>query len=144
MRILHMRVLEWIVMPSSRGSSQTKDRTQVSCIAGGFFTVWATREAQEWSGQPIPSPGDLPNSETELGFPALQADSLPAELPGKPRLILPGVNNYYRATRSPGGGNCNPLQYSSLENSRILAWWAIVHRATKSQTWLSTEHSTAY
>ena len=31
-------------MPSSRGSSQPKDRTQVSRIAGGFFTVWATRE----------------------------------------------------------------------------------------------------
>ena len=32
-------------------SSQPRDRTQVSCIAGGFFTVWATREAQEyWSG----------------------------------------------------------------------------------------------
>ena len=29
-----------------RGSSQPKDRTQVSCIAGGFFTIWATREAQ--------------------------------------------------------------------------------------------------
>ena len=28
-----------------RGSSQAKDRTQVSCIAGGFFTIWATREA---------------------------------------------------------------------------------------------------
>ena len=35
----------------ARGSSQSRDGTQVSCIAGGFFTVWATREAQEyWSG----------------------------------------------------------------------------------------------
>ena len=34
-----------------QGSSQTRDQTQVSCIAGGFFTSWATREAQEyWSG----------------------------------------------------------------------------------------------
>ena len=32
-------------MPSSRGSSQLRDQTQVSCIAGGFFTLWATREA---------------------------------------------------------------------------------------------------
>ena len=32
-------------MPSSRGSSQPRDWTQVSHIAGGFFTVWATREA---------------------------------------------------------------------------------------------------
>ena len=35
----------------SRRSSQPRDRTQVSCITGGFFTSWATREAQEyWSG----------------------------------------------------------------------------------------------
>ena len=32
-------------MPSSRGSSQPRDRTQVSRIAGRFFTIWATREA---------------------------------------------------------------------------------------------------
>ena len=33
-----------------------------------------------WSGLPFPSPGDLPNPGTEPGSPALQADSLPAEL----------------------------------------------------------------
>ena len=33
-------------IPYSRGSSQPRDQTQVSCIAGGFFTSWATREAQ--------------------------------------------------------------------------------------------------
>ena len=32
-------------MPSSRGSSQPRDQTQVSHIAGRFFTVWTTREA---------------------------------------------------------------------------------------------------
>ena len=37
-----------------------------------------------WSGEPFPSPGDLPNPGIEPRFPALQADSLPAELPGKP------------------------------------------------------------
>ena len=45
------RILEWVAFPFSRGPSQPKDRTQVSCIAGGFFTSWATGEAQEyWSG----------------------------------------------------------------------------------------------
>ena len=40
--------------------------------------------------------------------------------------------------RSPGGGNGNPLQYSCLENSMDRrAWWAIVHRVSKSRTWLS-------
>ena len=31
-------ILEWVAMPSSRGSSQPRHQTQVSCIAGGFFT----------------------------------------------------------------------------------------------------------
>ena len=47
MGILQARILEWVAMPSSRGSSQPRDRTRISCIAGGFFTVWATREAYE-------------------------------------------------------------------------------------------------
>ena len=45
------RLLEWVAFPFSRGSSYPRDQTQVSHIAGGFFTSWATREAQEyWSG----------------------------------------------------------------------------------------------
>ena len=43
--ILQATILEWVAMPSSRGSSQPRNCTQVSHIAGGFFTVWATREA---------------------------------------------------------------------------------------------------
>ena len=39
--ILQVRMLEWIAMPFSKGSSLPRDRTQVSHIAGGFFTVWA-------------------------------------------------------------------------------------------------------
>ena len=37
-----------------------------------------------WSGLPFPSPGDLPDPGIEPRFPALQADSLPSEPPGKP------------------------------------------------------------
>ena len=49
--ILQARILEWVAFPFSRGSSQHRDQTQVSHIAGGFFTSWATSEAQEhWSG----------------------------------------------------------------------------------------------
>ena len=46
--ILQARILEWVASPFSRVSSQPRDRTQVSSIAGRFFTRWATREAQ-WS-----------------------------------------------------------------------------------------------
>ena len=49
--LLQARILEWVVFPFSRESSQLRDRTQVSHIAGGFFISWATREAQEyWNG----------------------------------------------------------------------------------------------
>ena len=43
--ILQARVWEWVAIPFSRGSSQPRDWTWVSCIAGRFFTIWATREA---------------------------------------------------------------------------------------------------
>ena len=35
--ILQARILEWVAFPFSRGSSQPRDRTQVSCIVNGFF-----------------------------------------------------------------------------------------------------------
>ena len=44
--ILQARILEWEAFPFSRGSSHLRDWTQVSYIAGGFFTSWETREAQ--------------------------------------------------------------------------------------------------
>ena len=51
MGILQARILEWVAMSSSRGSSQPKDQTQVSLIAGGFLTLRVTREAHEyWNG----------------------------------------------------------------------------------------------
>ena len=39
--ILQTRILEWVSVPFSR------DQTQVSCTAGGFFTIWATKEAHD-------------------------------------------------------------------------------------------------
>ena len=44
--ILQARILDWVAMPSSEESSQPRDRTQVSCLAGTFFTTWATKEAK--------------------------------------------------------------------------------------------------
>ena len=83
--ILQARILEWVAFPFSRGSSHPRELTRVSDIAGRFFNSWATREAQEYWWKPTSSPGDLPEPEIELGSPALQADSLPAELSGKPQ-----------------------------------------------------------
>ena len=42
--ILQARILEQVAVPFSRGSSQSRNQTQISLIAGGFFTIWVTRE----------------------------------------------------------------------------------------------------
>ena len=61
----------------------------LSCVQL-FATQWAIQSMEfsrpeYWSGQPFPSPGDLPKPGIKPRSPALQADSLPAEPPGKPK-----------------------------------------------------------
>ena len=89
--IFQARVLEWVAISFSRISSRPRDRTQVSCIVGRFFTSWATREACEgtWRMGPISRESTC--------------------IAGEPGLI-PGSG------RSLGEGNGNTLQYSCLEN----------------------------
>ena len=68
--ILQARILKWVAIASSRGSFQPRDRTQVFCIAGRFFNIWATRGAhtlqqkkpQKWKACSLQlerSPGSL-------------------------------------------------------------------------------------
>ena len=45
--ISQARRLEWIDIPFSRGSFRPRNQTWVSCIAGRFFAIWATREAHK-------------------------------------------------------------------------------------------------
>ena len=47
--IFQARILEWAAISFSRGPSQPRDRTRVSCIADRHFTIWATRETYHWS-----------------------------------------------------------------------------------------------
>ena len=51
--ILQARILEWVAMPSFRGSSWPRDWTQVSCIAGGFFAIWAPRKPNPNLSPPV-------------------------------------------------------------------------------------------
>ena len=53
--IFQVRVLEWVAISFSRRSSWLRDWTQVSCIAGRHFTLWATREATQPIGTCIES-----------------------------------------------------------------------------------------
>ena len=110
----------------SRWSSWLRDWTQASCIAGRFFTVWATRET--WSL----SLGSLLlalNSVLHSGFPCGSAGKESACNEGNLGSI-PGLG------RSPGEGKGYPLQYCGLENSMD----CIVHEVTKSWTRLSDSH----
>ena len=79
--ILQARILAWIAFPFSSGPSLPRNWTEVSCIAGGLFTSWAPREAQECSyREPTPSPADPRDPGIEPKSPALQVASLPTEL----------------------------------------------------------------
>ena len=64
---------------------------QYSCLENSHgqrslvgYSPWGFSRQEYWSGLPCPPPGDLPNSGIEPRPPALQADSLPSEPPGKP------------------------------------------------------------
>ena len=48
-----------------------------------------------WSGKPFPSPGDLPNPRIEPRSPALQANSLPAEPQGKPKVFTEYTHGFF-------------------------------------------------
>ena len=109
--ILQARIMEWVAIPFSRGSFRLKDRTWIFHIAGRFFLPseppgkWSEvtqscltlcdpmdcslpglgfSRQEYWSGLPFPSPGDLPDPGIEPGSPALGADALTSEPPGKP------------------------------------------------------------
>ena len=66
--ILQARLLEWVAIPFSRESSRLRDQTWVSCIAGRFFIIWATKEvvireeSSPCSGWKMPRLNSNPNS----------------------------------------------------------------------------------
>ena len=56
--IFQARVLEWVALSFSRGSSQSRDQTRVSRIVGRCFTIWAIKEAPKW----VKAPNHVPDS----------------------------------------------------------------------------------
>ena len=111
--VLQATILEWVAFPISRGSSQSRDLTQVSHIASGFFTNWAIRESfmdlLNW----------LKCGSMVKCLPAITGDTgAMGSVPG--------------SGRPPWGRNGNPLQYSCLENPiHRRAWRATIHGVTK-------------
>ena len=66
--IFQARLLEWVAVPFSRGSSQPRDQTQVSHIAGRFFTSWPPRKPKilEWVAYPFSSGSSWPRNRTRV------------------------------------------------------------------------------
>ena len=89
MGILQARILEWVAMPSSRGSSQPRSPT---LEADSLQSEPPGKPKNTGVGSLTLLQGNLPNSGIKLGSPALQANSLPAELPGKP---ITTVSNFF-------------------------------------------------
>ena len=88
--ILQVRILEWVAIPFSRGSSWPRDWTRVSCIAGGFFTVWATRKLYF----PLPISKSSPSSRTHIEPPSSWSPpdtSFPVDPSLHPRALKPGM-----------------------------------------------------
>ena len=86
--ILQARILEGVAFSFSKVSSQPRDQTQVSCIAGRFFTSWAQGKPKSTGVGPIPSSAGFPDPGIEPGSPALQVDSLPIEMGVRGDLII--------------------------------------------------------
>ena len=63
--ILQARILEWVAIPFSRGSSQPLDRTRISCTVSRHFTSWATREATS-NETPLSSYQNGPHQDTDV------------------------------------------------------------------------------
>ena len=93
----------------------------------GFFT-------QEYqSGLPLPPSGDLPNPGIEVRSPALQADSLPSEPPGKPIYFILALNletTLIQITQPPSIGNKTPPQTTAMLSPSCILTFLVKYLST--------------
>ena len=105
--IFQTRILEWVAFPFSR-SSQPRDQTQISHIAGRFFTSWATREA-------------LMNLQFSH---SVVSDSLPAHESQHARSPCPSPTPRVHSESCPSSQWCHPAISPYLEHILcIYHWW---------------------
>ena len=155
--IFQARRLEWVAISFSRRSSQSGDETQVSCIAGRFFTTEpfhkhylikclcadlqaavAIIRRRQWHPTPVPLPGKSHGWRSLVGCCLCGC----TESDTTERL------HFHFSLSCIGEGNGNPLQCSCLENPRGReVWWAAVYGVAQSQTQLkqlSSSSSSSY
>ena len=171
--ILQARILEGVALPFSRGSSQPRDQTQVSCIAGRFFTSWATREAKDtgvgglsllqWIFPIQKSNQDLPHCRwilyqlsyqgspeiqlNEINYLALQLTSSIGDL-GLGHLILPLLSRFSHVRLCAGSPVPGILQARTLEWVAISfsnAWkWKVKVKSLSRVQLFTTPWTAAY
>ena len=88
--ILQARILQWVAISFSRGSSRPRDRTEDSCIAGRFLIIWGTREVlEQW--RPLFKYSKVPQASRKTEFWVNTALGLDLSLGHlKQRLLIPG------------------------------------------------------
>ena len=83
-------------------SSEVKSFSRVRLFATPWTVAYQASPSmgfsrqEYWSGLPFPSPGDLPDTGIEPRFPALEADALTSETPGKPQYLLILYLSYFK------------------------------------------------
>ena len=120
--ILQARILEWVAFPFSRGSFQHRDRTQVSCIAGGFFTNWTIREALS----------NVVDSLNEKGL------SLPPSKSGIPQCLQRKSAQSAEALTKSWDSSSSTTKLSFLLLSLLLFGRRVFKKYRKSLGWTST------
>ena len=140
--ILQARILEWVAFPFSRGSSQPRDRTQVSCIAGVSFTSWATWKQPAWGNVLFTNWEANRHCSWELWHPFWNGVFIFYPLT-RASLVVQLVKNLLAMQKTwvQSLGWEDPLEKGKATHSSILAWrvpWTVA----KSWTWLSDFHFT--
>ena len=135
--ILQARVLEWVLISFSKGSSQPRDWTWVSCMAGKFFTIWATIWCKIRKPQKSIRPRHTPLTSFLRVLPEI--DYACANIKDVSCSYFLNAQ-YFTVKRT-----WHPLRYSYLENHMDRgAWWAIQPMALQRvhwtlMNWLSTD-----
>ena len=135
--ILQARILEWGAFPFSKESSQARDRTQVLCVAGRFFSSWATRQALGilvWVACPFSS-GSSPHR-NRTGVSCIAGNSLPTELSGKPKRIFHDVKMQHFALFL-FWKKLNTLRHECLHICRYWSWFC--HHGAAHTLWIGVQ-----
>ena len=133
--ILKARILEWVAYSFSRGSSRSRNRTGVSCIAGGFFTSWAILCPNLCHNLPISGPAwslirgggaggageglePLVSSPSSVRAPSSSQTSRQAEQGLEPGLL--GRRNQFRTEGAPTQGHLHHVGPMQLHRAPAL------------------------